>query len=76
MWLPDKTPWAIFNEHHCNYKNHPSILKINESVKLTETFTFSKVNETQIKTEISELNPKKSAGFDALLQKLSKIQLQ
>ena len=17
MWLPDKTPWAIFNEHHC-----------------------------------------------------------
>ena len=49
-----------------NYKNHSSILKINESVKLTETFTFSKVNETQIKTEILELNPKKSAGFDAI----------
>ena len=26
-----------------NYKNHPSILKINESAKLTETSTFSKV---------------------------------
>ena len=55
-----------------NYKNHPSILKINDSVKLTETFTFSKVNETQIKTEILELNLKKSAGFDAIPSKIIK----
>ena len=55
-----------------NYKNHPSILKINESIKLTETFTFSKVNETPIKTEILELNPKKSAGFDAIPSKIIK----
>ena len=55
-----------------NYKNHPSILKINDSVKLTETFTFSKVNETQIKTEILELNPKKSAGFVEIPSKIIK----
>ena len=32
----------------------------------------SKVNETQIKTEILELNPKKSAGFDAIPSKIIK----
>ena len=30
------------------FYNHPSILKIRENVKLSETFTFSKINETQI----------------------------
>ena len=55
-----------------NYKNHPSILKINVCVKLTETFTFNKVNKTQIKTEILELNSKKSAGFDAIPSKMIK----
>ena len=48
------------------YKNHPSILKIRENVIYTETFTFSQINESQIKTEILELNLKKSAGFDSI----------
>ena len=48
------------------YKNHPSILKIRENVTYTETFTFSQINESQIKKEILELNPKKSAGFDSI----------
>ena len=39
------------------YQNHPSILKVRENV--TETFTFSQINESQIKKEILELNPKK-----------------
>ena len=39
------------------YKNHPSILKIRENVTYTETFTFSQINE---------LNPNKSAGFDSI----------
>ena len=30
------------------FYNHPSILKIRENVKLTETFNFSKINETQV----------------------------
>ena len=55
-----------------NYKNHPSILKINGIVKLTETFVFSKVNETQIKIEILEINPKKSARFNAIPSKIIK----
>ena len=33
------------------FYNHPSILKMRENVKLTDTFTFSKINETQIKKE-------------------------
>ena len=49
-----------------NYKNHPSVLKIRENVTYTETFTFSQINEIQIKKEILELNPKKSAGFDLI----------
>ena len=52
---------AIFHKLY----NHPSILKIRENVKLTETFTFSKINETQIIKEILES-----------LQKLSNILLQ
>ena len=40
------------------YKNHPSILKIREYVTYTETSTFSQINESQIKKEILELNPK------------------
>ena len=36
---------AIFHKFYI----HPNILNIRENVKLTETFTFSKINETQIK---------------------------
>ena len=51
------------------FYNHPSVLKIRENVKLTETFTFSKINETQIIKEILELYPRNSAGFDAIPSK-------
>ena len=43
-----------------------------ENVKLIETFTFSKINETQFIKEILELNPRKSAGFDAIPSKIIK----
>ena len=72
-WLPTNTDIVYINpiDHILfNYTKHPSILKINENVKLTESFTFSKVNEIQIK--ILELNPKKSAGFDAIPSKIIK----
>ena len=52
------------------FYNHPSFLKISEKDKLTETFTFSKINETQTKIEILELNPRKSAGFDKIPSKI------
>ena len=47
-----------------NYRNHPSICKINEIVKPTEKFSFHIVNESQIENEICKLNSKKSAGYD------------
>ena len=49
-----------------NYKNHPSIRNIRENITYTDTFVFSQINESQIKKEIRELNPKKSAGFDSI----------
>ena len=48
------------------YKNHPSILEIRQNVTYTETFTFIQINESQIKKEILELNPKRTAGFDSI----------
>ena len=44
-------------------------LRKGKNVKLTETFTFSKINETEIKKDILELNRRKSAGFDAIPSK-------
>ena len=49
-----------------NYKNHPSIRNIRENITYTDTFVFSQINESQIKKEIRELNPKKSAGFESI----------
>ena len=46
------------------YSMHPSILKINEIVNPTDTFSFEKVNQSQIEKEIMNLNPKKAAGAD------------
>ena len=36
------------------YHNHPSIIKIRVHVDQTEKFSFSKVTETQIETEINK----------------------
>ena len=49
-----------------NYKNHPSTRNIRENITSTDTFVFSQINESQIKKEIRELNPNKSAGFDSI----------
>ena len=43
------------------YSNHPSITKINNITKLTERFSFDKVDQMQIEKEILQLNAKKSA---------------
>ena len=54
------------------FYNHPSILKVRENVKFTETFTLNKINEIQIIKEILKLNPRNSAGFDAIPSKIIK----
>ena len=46
------------------YSMHPSILKINEIVNPTDTFSFEKVNQSQMEKEIMNLNPKKAGGAD------------
>ena len=48
------------------YDNHPSILRIREHINQTELFSFSKINETQMETEINDLNPKKAPGIDGI----------
>ena len=49
-----------------NFSSHPSVLKIKEHIDLTEMFTFEKVNEIQIETEVKELNSKKAPGVDGI----------
>ena len=55
-----------------NYSKLPSILKINIFVNHTKTSSINKVNQSQIEKEILELNPKKSAGYDAIPWKVIK----
>ena len=48
------------------FSEHQSIVKINEHINQTETFSFKNVNETQIENEINELNSKKAPGADGI----------
>ena len=41
------------------YKNHPSIIMINQNVSFESRFNFQVVNENDIKQEVSNLNSKK-----------------
>ena len=45
------------------YKNHPSIIMINENVSSESRFSFTAVNEDDIQSEILNLNPKKPGTF-------------
>ena len=54
------------------HSKHPSILKINESIKLTEIFNFNEVNQAQIEKEILSLNSKKAMGADSIPPKVLK----
>ena len=41
------------------YKNHPSILKIKDNIKITEKFTFSKPTSNELDVHLISLDPKK-----------------
>ena len=45
------------------YGNHPSILNINENIKIEDRFSFSEVNINDIRSEIKHLNKKKAGTF-------------
>ena len=52
------------------YKNHPSILKIKENVKVEEYFNFSNVTESVIKEKISSLDKRKPTTFNNIPARL------
>ena len=54
------------------YSEHPSIIKINENVKVGMNFNFDEIYESQIEKEILNLNSKKSTGPDSISPKVLK----
>ena len=54
------------------YKNHPSIIMINENVSFESRFSFMAVNEDDIQREILNLNPKKPGTFGNIATKMLK----
>ena len=55
------------------YANHPSIVKINTKQTSTWSFSISPVNETQVQKLLSQVDPKKSTGYDNFPSKLLKV---
>ena len=51
------------------FENHPSILDIKEHVSVEAKFSFSKVETTDIKTEIRNLDIKKAGTFSNISAK-------
>ena len=54
------------------YKNHPSIIMINENVSFESRFSFTTVNEENIQREILDLNSKKPGTFGNITTKMLK----
>ena len=54
------------------YKNHPSIVMINENVSFESRFSFTTVNEDDIQREILNINPKKAGTFGNIPTKMLK----
>ena len=54
------------------FVNHPSIRRMRGHISQIELFSFNNVNETQMETEINELNPNKSPGTDDIPDNLLK----
>ena len=54
------------------YKNHPSIIMINENVSFESRFSFTTVNEENIQREILDLNSKKPGTFGNIPTKMLK----
>ena len=52
------------------FQNHPSIMKIKEVYKITESFSFSTVENREIETIISELNKKSATVYNDIPAKV------
>ena len=53
-----------------NYKDHPSIIKIRETINISDTFNFTPVNEEQISEKIKALDKKKASTFNGIPSKI------
>ena len=53
-----------------NFKNHPSILKIKENVRVETKFHFDEINEVGIKDNINSLDKKKPTTFNNIPTRL------
>ena len=65
--LDDAIDYAI-----AKYKNHPSIIMINENVSFESRFSFTAVNEGITQQEILNLNSKKPGMFGIIRTKMIK----
>ena len=54
------------------FKYHPSILKIKETIRIDQSFSFSKVNLDVIEDQFKKLNPKKATKFKNIPPKILK----
>lgn len=54
------------------YKDHPSIIKINNNVSTVSKFSFFEVHEHEIENEINSLKTRKSPGYDNIPPKILK----
>ena len=64
----DPVDKAVFN-----YKNHPSILTMKNSVGVTTPFLFNEVSLSDIEEQLSNLNTKKSSTLKNISVKILKI---
>ena len=53
-----------------NYKDHPSVTKIRETVNIDDTFHFTPVNVEQISETMKGLNKKKASTFNGIPSKI------
>ena len=54
------------------YKDHPSIKMINENISFESHFRFNEIRESDIQTEVSNLNSKKVGSFGNIPMKVLK----
>ena len=58
---------TILTYDTARYKNHPSIIMVNENVSFDSRFSFTAVNEANIQREILNLNSEKPGTFGNIM---------
>ena len=61
----DTESLTLHNIDEIKYESHPSILKMNQNVKIENKFTFNKIAPGEIEFKIRQLNRKKGCMENA-----------